>query len=202
MGSNNCKEDPVQVLEQAIVGGITLFQFREKGEGALQGKNKLDLAKRLQHVCQQAGVPFIVNDDVELALTIDADGVHVGQDDDAAKQVRKQIGDKILGVSTHTLAEAHQAIKDGADYLGLGPIYPTQSKDDAKEVQGVNLIRGFRENHIMTPIVGIGGITADNAADVIQAGANGVSVISAIAGVEDVKQAARDLRHAVLGDKK
>ncbi|MDC3412696.1 thiamine phosphate synthase [Aquibacillus sp. 3ASR75-11] len=197
MGSTNCDRDPVYVLEQAIEGGITLFQYREKGRGALEGKQKVKLAEKLQKICKDASIPFIVNDDVDLALTIDADGVHVGQEDECARAVRERIGNKILGISTHTLSEAHHAIADGADYLGLGPIYPTQSKEDTEKVQGTELIQNFRELNITTPIVGIGGITSSNANKVIQAGGNGVSVISAIAAAENVKQATEQLKKQV-----
>lgn len=198
MGSTNCKKDPVYVLKQAIEGGITLFQFREKGVGALEGLKKKKLAEKLHRVCKDAGIPFIINDDVELAVELYADGIHVGQEDLAANLVREKAADMILGVSTHTIGEAEKAIEDGADYLGLGPIYPTVSKDDARAVSGLTIIENFRKNGIIIPIVGIGGITAANARDVIQAGANGVSLISAIAAADDVKKASEELKRAVI----
>ncbi len=198
MGSINCKADPVHVLEQAIEGGITLFQYREKGPGALEGLEKTILAEKLFRVCKDADIPFIVNDDVDLALELDADGIHVGQEDLAADFVREKAGDKIIGVSAHTIEEAEKAIEDGADYLGLGPIYATISKDDARAVSGLSIIENFRKNGITVPIVGIGGINARNARAVIQAGANGVSLISAIAAAADVRKAAIDLKRAVL----
>jgi thiamine-phosphate pyrophosphorylase len=198
MGSTNCNTDPVYVLEQAIEGGITLFQYREKGAGSLEGLEKVRLAEKLYKVCKDAGIPFIVNDDVDLAVELDADGVHVGQEDAGANFVREKTANKILGVSTHTIEEAEKAIEDGADYLGLGPIYPTISKDDARAVSGLTIIENFRKNGITIPIVGIGGITASNARDVIQAGANGVSLISAIAAAADVKKASEELKRAVL----
>ncbi|BCB02615.1 thiamine phosphate synthase [Bacillus sp. KH172YL63] len=198
MGSTNCTKDPVEVLREAIEGGITLFQFREKGSGALEGKEKLELAVKLQEECRSAGIPFIVNDDVDLAAAIDADGVHIGQEDERASEVREKIGpDKWLGVSTHTLEEAEQAIADGADYLGLGPIYPTISKDDAEKVHGLDIIKRFRTKGIETPIVGIGGIDSSNGRAVIDAGANGISLISAIAGADNIRVAAEELKQAV-----
>ncbi|VXC23403.1 thiamine-phosphate pyrophosphorylase (thiamine phosphate synthase) [Bacillus sp. 349Y] len=198
MGSPNCHRDPVNILEEAIRGGISLFQFREKGQGALSGTQKKKLAKALQQVCKEANIPFIVNDDIDLAMEIDADGVHIGQEDEAASIVRKRIGaDKWVGVSAHTIEEAERAIKDGADYLGLGPIYPTSSKDDAESVKGTAIIRQFREHGFSIPLVGIGGITSTNAAAVMEAGADGVSVISAISGSEDVEGAAIRLNQAV-----
>ncbi|MGF7048187.1 thiamine-phosphate pyrophosphorylase [Paenibacillus sp. DS2015] len=190
MGSVNCTEDPIEVLSEAIAGGMTLFQFREKGAGALIGEAKLTLARELQQLCQEHHIPFIVNDDIDLAIALDADGVHVGQDDEPASSIRERIGyHKIIGVSAHTLEEAQQAIQDGAHYLGVGPIFPTRSKDDAGEVLGTTLIRELRQQGISIPLVGIGGISIDNAASIIAAGADGVSVISAIAGAKSIKEA-------------
>lgn len=198
MGSANCLQDPEEVLRAAIKGGITLFQFREKGNGCLQGEEKLQLAKRLQTVCHEQEIPFIVNDDIELAVEIEADGVHIGQEDEPAEEVRQKIGtNKILGVSAHTLKEAEHAIAAGADYLGIGPIYPTLTKDDAKAVQGLTFIKELRASGIAIPLVGIGGITAENAAPIIGAGADGVSVITAISQGESPEAAARMLAVAV-----
>ncbi|AEH47661.1 thiamine phosphate synthase [Parageobacillus thermoglucosidasius] len=200
MGSVNCKKSPFEVLTEAIDGGITLFQFREKGSGALVGEQKYEFAKQLQAICQKRGIPFIVNDDVELALAIDADGVHIGQDDEDARIVREKIGDKILGVSAHNLAEAQAAAAAGADYIGVGPIYPTKSKADAKQAQGPGMIRLLRDNGIDIPIVGIGGITAENASEVMNAGADGVSVISAIASAPSPLLATKQLAQTVLNN--
>lgn len=197
MGSNNCQKDPFAVLTEAIEGGITLFQFREKGQGALSGKEKYDFAKELQAICRMHRIPFIVNDDVELALELDADGVHIGQEDERADLVRKKIGDKILGVSAHNLEEARRAIEQGADYLGVGPIFPTSTKEDAKEAQGPSIIRFLRDNGINIPIVAIGGITHENAREVISAGADGVSVISAIASAESPFEATKQLIQSI-----
>jgi thiamine-phosphate pyrophosphorylase len=199
MGSTNCEQDPQKILSDAILGGVTLFQLREKGPQALTDTKRLDFARKLQSICKSYGVPFIVNDDIELALALDADGVHIGQDDESAKVVRSQIGAKILGVSAHTIEEAQRAKADGADYLGIGPIFPTRSKDDAKAVQGTKLIRMLREQGMDIPIVGIGGITPMNARSVIDDGADGVSVISAISMAESASEAARKLKQAVIG---
>ncbi|WP_458120100.1 thiamine phosphate synthase [Paenibacillus sp. Z6-24] len=194
MGSVNCTETPEQVLRQAIAGGITMFQFREKGVGALTGTACVQLARRLQEICAEHGIPFIVNDDLELALELNADGVHVGQDDEAASVIRRRLGpDKIVGVSAHSLEEAQQAIADGADYLGVGPVYPTISKPDAEAVRGTTVIEQLRTAGLDIPVVGIGGIHASNAAPVIAAGADGVAVISAIAGAPDSRAAAAEL---------
>lgn len=193
MGSNNCINDPLDVLQEAIKGGITLFQFREKGTGAKEGQEKLELAKQLQSVCKHNGIPFIVNDDLELALEIDADGVHIGQEDDDPRKVREIIGDKILGISAHNVEEAKKALTDGADYLGVGPMYKTITKKDIREVKGPDAIAKMREHDITAPIVGIGGIKSGFISNVISAGADGVAVISAISNSGNPLQAAAQL---------
>lgn len=198
MGSNNCQSEPTLVLQQAIKGGITLFQFREKGTGALTGNEKIKFAEQLQNICRINNIPFIVNDDVELALALDADGIHIGQDDGSAEEVRQKIGNnKILGVSTHNLDEVKKAIAEGADYVGIGPIYSTTTKEDAKTAQGTALIKEVRSNNIEIPIVGIGGITAENASPVIEHGGNGVAVISEISLAEDPGENAMKLNKVV-----
>jgi thiamine-phosphate pyrophosphorylase len=195
-GSTNCLKNPEEVLREAIDGGITLFQYREKGESCLEGKEKLELGKKLQWICRENGIPFIVNDDIELALELDADGVHIGQEDEDAAQVRKAIGDKILGVSVHNLGEAEKAKRAGADYFGVGPIFPTQTKKDTRAVRGTALIEELKDCEI--PIVGIGGINTDNAVVVRKAGADGISVITAISHADNVKEAASKLRGKVF----
>ncbi|TWE08268.1 thiamine-phosphate diphosphorylase [Neobacillus bataviensis] len=200
MGSPNCLKEPVEVLKEAIAGGVTLFQFREKGKGALTGAEKYELARRLQSICNEHQIPFIVNDDIELAIELDADGVHIGQEDEPVKVVRERIGDsKILGVSVHTPEEAETALNDGADYFGIGPIYPTSSKDDAKPVRGTELIEILRQQGYTIPMVGIGGITSENAAAVVKAGADGVSVITAISHADSPLEAAKALINSVEG---
>ncbi|OCA81615.1 thiamine-phosphate diphosphorylase [Bacillus sp. FJAT-27225] len=197
-GRNNCLQQPEKVLIEAIKGGITLFQFREKGKGALEGKDKTDFARRLLSICRAHGIPFIVNDDVNLALSIDADGVHIGQDDGSAEEVRSRIGDKILGVSAHSEEEVRHAIESGADYVGIGPIFSTKTKEDANPARGTPLIKELRLKGYAIPIVGIGGITSVNARSVIEAGADGVSVITAISRAENPEEAARELKNTVL----
>ncbi|WP_429695127.1 thiamine phosphate synthase [Bacillus pseudomycoides] len=200
MGSNNCQKDPLRVMKEALDGKVTLFQFREKGEGALTGKERVHFAKQLQAICKEYNVPFIVNDDVDLAIELDADGIHVGQDDEGITSVREKMGDKIVGVSAHTIEEARFAIANGADYLGVGPIFPTSTKKDTKAVQGTKGLRYFREEGITIPIVGIGGITVKNAASVIEAGADGVSVISAIS-LADSPYESTSLLTGIFNDK-
>jgi thiamine-phosphate pyrophosphorylase len=199
MGSPNCTDKPDRVLKEAIEGGITLFQFREKGIGALTGDAKVELAKELQQICREHQIPFIINDDIDLAIALNADGVHIGQDDEPVEEVRKKVGlDKIIGVSVHSYDEAFTALEGGADYFGIGPVFPTKTKEDAKPSNGTKLIEELRNKGFSIPIVGIGGITTENAGSVIQAGADGVSVITAISHAASVTEAAKNLRKSVF----
>lgn len=195
MGSNNCDRNPEVVLKEALEAGVTCFQFREKGEGAKLGVEKLELGKRLKELCNEYDVPFIVNDDVELALQLDADGVHIGQEDGNITSIQEKIGnEKILGVSTHNVEEALMAVELGADYIGVGPMYFTSTKKDIEEVKGPSVITAIREAGVTLPIVGIGGINTSNAKEVVKAGADGVAVISAISKAEDVEETVIKLR--------
>ncbi|MFY4774442.1 thiamine phosphate synthase [Metabacillus sp. RGM 3146] len=200
-GTLNCEKPLKEVLKEALTAGITMFQFREKGKGSLQGAAKEKLAAELFEMCKENGVPFIVNDDLELAVKIGADGLHIGQEDAAAITAKNEMKNKWLGVSVHTVEEAKKAIEDGADYLGIGPIFPTDSKDDAKAVQGTSLIENLRKIGISFPIVGIGGINEHNAGTVIEAGADGVSVISAISKAPDIRQSVKQLKREILNNK-
>ncbi|RIW38535.1 thiamine phosphate synthase [Bacillus salacetis] len=199
MGSRNCTAsgNPVKVLKDALSQGASIFQFREKGQGCLEGEGSERMAIKLQAVCREYNVPFIINDDVELALKINADGVHIGQEDGDPSLVRNRIGDKILGVSTHSVTEAAAAIEAGADYLGVGPMFATTTKPDTRTVSGPELISEMRRQGIQHPIVGIGGINEANAPDVIQAGADGVAVISCISSVHDPRTAASRMKAAL-----
>lgn len=183
-----------EVVEAAIRGGATVVQYREKNAST---RRMIEEALELSELCRAHGVPFIVNDRVDIALAVDADGVHVGQEDMPASLARKLIGrEKILGVSAANIAEARAAIADGADYLGVGAVFATGTKADAGEPIGIEgLARVARASTI--PIVGIAGINATNAASVIRAGAAGVAVVSAIVAADDVEAAARGLRRVV-----
>ncbi len=180
MGTQNCIDRPLDVLEEALKAGITFFQLREKGEGALKGQELEQFALACQMLCKHYRVPFIVNDDVELALKINADGVHVGQDDIALEKIRAKFEGKVVGVSVHTKEELDKAVAGFADYVGIGPIYETKSKTDAKKPAGVTFLHEARVMYPEFPIVAIGGITEQTTTEVRQAGADGVAVISAI----------------------
>ncbi|WP_050181621.1 thiamine phosphate synthase [Domibacillus robiginosus] len=197
-GTPNCPRPIQTILQEAIAGGITMFQFREKGKNALTGTAKKQTAQRLQSICREAGIPFIVNDDIELAIDIGADGVHIGQEDEAASVVREKLKGGIVGVSVHTMEEFEQAIKDGADYAGTGPIYATATKTDTRPVAGTDLIRRMKKRYPHFPVVGIGGITLGNAEEVIEAGADGISVITAISLAENPASAAAVLKNNFL----
>ncbi|MDX8046354.1 thiamine phosphate synthase [Gracilibacillus sp. S3-1-1] len=191
LGSNDTEEDPLYILEQALQGGITLFQFREKGSDALNSEAKKQLAKQMKKLCHVYQVPFFVNDDVDLAVEIGADGVHVGQDDMPISEVRKQVPKGcFIGVSATNVQEAVQAKADGADYIGVGPIYSTNTKSDAKEPIGTAGLQAIREQVGETPIVAIGGIDLPSVHAVMRAGADGVSIISAISRATNSKHAA------------
>lgn len=198
MGSNNCLTDPIHVLEQAIKGGITCFQFREKGDGAYTGAEKEALAISMQQLCQAHNIPFIVNDDLALADKLNADGVHVGQDDEPITVVRKQFQNKIVGLSVHNIAEAKQAVKQSVDYIGFGPIYSTATKEDAKEAVGTDAVRKMRAEGIDLPLVAIGGINEANAAEIMKAGADGISLISAISQASNPSEASQKLREQLF----
>ncbi|WP_411955208.1 thiamine phosphate synthase [Alkalibacillus sp. S2W] len=194
MGSQNCKHDPVETLEKAIQGGVTFFQFREKGGGSKIGEEKIELGLRLKEVCRQYDVPFIVNDDLELVSELDADGLHVGQKDGDMKKMKESLKSyQMLGVSTHNVNEALEAQKLGVDYIGVGPMFNTSTKDDIEEVNGPIVIKEIRERLPNIPLVGIGGIKHDNASQVIEAGADGVAVISDITQAQSVKDATERL---------
>jgi len=190
MGTADNPQSTVErVLEEALEAGITEFQLREKGPDALTGEALLDLAFNCKELCQRYNVPFFINDDVELCIATDADGLHIGQDDGSVKAARLQIGpNRKLGVSVHTLEQAIQAVQEGADYLGIGPVFATRSKADARPPSGVSVIQDVRALYPDLPIIGIGGITEENAHVVWRADATGVAVISAIARSSDRRQ--------------
>lgn len=197
MGTINCKKDALQTLKEALEAGITCFQLREKGEGALTGVAYLKFSEACQQLCQAYQVPFIINDDVELAIRLNADGVHVGQGDLALPAFRERMHGKIIGVSVHNSEEMRQAILNGADYVGIGPIYKTQSKKDAELPTGLTFLHNMRKVFRSFPIVGIGGITEENAASIRSSGADGVSVISTICHSDDIEQTVKKLQKVI-----
>jgi len=180
-------------VEAALRGGATCVQLREK---ELDRAAFLREARELKPVCARYGVPLIINDDVALAIECGADGVHVGQDDADAAETRRRIGpDMLLGVSAHTVEEALRAERDGADYLGVGAVFPTGTKKDA----GVLPFETLRDicAAVSIPVVAIGGVSLDNLGALAGSGIDGVAVVSAIFAAPDAEAAARALRAAV-----
>ena len=177
-------------VELAIKGGATIIQFREK---SAPDTEREALALKVQDVCRRYNVPFIINDDVELTKKINADGVHVGQEDRNILKARAILGkNKIIGVSSHNVQEAVLAQKQGADYLGCGAVFATSSKDNVSCLP----LKTLKEicACVQIPVVAIGGINLDNIELLRDTGIAGAAVISAIFGAENIEQAARDLR--------
>ncbi|WRD33962.1 thiamine phosphate synthase [Helicobacter pylori] len=185
-GKNDRINALLETLELALQSQITAFQFRQKGDLALQDPVEIkQLALECQKLCQKYGAPFIVNDEVKLALELKADGVHVGQEDMAIEEVitlcKKH---QFIGLSVNTLEQALKACHlDHIAYLGVGPIFPTPSKKDAKEVVGVELLKKIRDSGVKKPLIAIGGITMHNAPKLRKYG--GIAVISAITQAKD-----------------
>ncbi len=184
----------VDIVRAAIQGGATAIQLRWK-TGPLS--EAVQLGRALRALCREAGVLFVVNDRVDLALVLEADGVHVGVSDLPIAETRRLVSDAmVVGFSPETLEQALAAEAAGADYLGVGPVYPTGTKPDAGPAVGLEHLERIARA-VRIPVVGIGGITAENAAGVVRAGAVGVAVISAVVGAEDVREAAARLRRVV-----
>jgi len=194
--SRSAGRSTAEIVEAALDGGVDAVQLREKGRST---RERYDLGRRLRELTADAGVPLIVNDRVDLAAGIDADGVHLGQSDLPAAVARERLGDEaIVGVSASTVPEARAAADSGADYLGVGAVYATDTKDVPAETNGVGPERvASIADAVDLPVVGIGGIDADNADAVAAAGAAGVAVVSAITAAEDPRAAAAELREVV-----
>ncbi|GAA8480519.1 thiamine phosphate synthase [Helicobacter pylori] len=186
-GKNDRINALLDTLESALQSKITAFQFRQKGDLALQDPIEIkQLALECQKLCQKYSTPFIVNDEVRLALELKADGVHVGQEDMAIEEVitlcKKR---QFIGLSVNTLEQALKARHlDGVAYLGVGPIFPTPSKKD-KQVVGVELLKKIKDSGVKKPLIAIGGINTDNASKLCECGISGIAVISAIVQAKD-----------------
>lgn len=180
-------------VERALKGGATFIQLREK---ELNEGDFLEEAKEIQKLCREYHVPFVINDNVEIAAAIGADGVHVGQSDMEAGDVRRRLGpDKIIGVSAQTAEQALRAQEHGADYLGVGAVFPTGSKADATEVSRETLQEICRAVDI--PVIAIGGIGRENVMELKGSGICGIAVISAIFAQKDIEAAAAELKKRV-----
>ena len=179
------------VVKESLEGGVTFLQLREK---ELDEEHFLEEARELQKLCREYQVPFVINDNVDIAAAINADGVHVGQSDMEAGDVRVRLGpDKIIGVTVKTVEQAVLAQERGADYLGVGAVFHTDSKADAKEISFDTLKDICKA--VSIPVVAIGGITEENVRELAGSGICGIAVISAIYAQRDIKKAAENLKN-------
>lgn len=189
--TNNSEDEEkfLNIIEESLKGGVSVVQLREKKAETLDFYN---LALKVKEITQKYNVPLIINDRIDIALAIDADGVHVGQSDMPAKTARSMIGeDKILGVSAANIKEAKKAQRDSADYIGVGAVYPTNTKDDATSVPKKELKEIVKSVDI--PVVAIGGITQENAHELNDCEIDGLSVVSAIMEAKNPKIASKNL---------
>ena len=187
---NKTDDEFLNIIEEAIKGGTTIVQLREKTAST---KEFYDLALKVKEITSRYGVPLLINDRIDIALAVGSEGVHIGQDDMPADIAREIIGeDKILGVSASTVEEAKKAEIDSADYIGSGAVFPTSTKDDADSVSKEELKEIV--DSIDIPVVAIGGITVENAHTLKGSGIAGFSVVSAIMSAEDPKEASEKLK--------
>ncbi len=187
------QRDEVEVCRQAIRGGVKVVQLRDKKRDR---REVLESARRLREVCRESDVPFIVNDYADIVISSAGDGLHLGQEDLPLPEARRILPiDKLIGCTTRTVEQAQRAEAEGADYVAVGAMYPTRSKEQP-EVVGLERLRQVRES-VSLPVVAIGGINADNAPDVIDAGADAVAVMSAVILADDVEKAARSITEKV-----
>lgn len=188
----------LEIAEEAIAGGADVIQLRDKRTDS--GK-LYRIARELRELTRVMGISFIVNDRIDIALAVKADGVHLGQDDIEIPVAREIIGrDMILGCSATTLGEAQKGEADGADYLGVGPIFEARNtKPDAKEPQGLQLLEQVKK-HCTIPVVAIGGINEENALSVFDAGADCIAVISAIVASKNIKESTYRLKQKIDKD--
>ena len=180
----------VEIARAALRGGCRIIQLRDKHAS---DDYMVRAGREIRRMCSDAGAIFIVNDRLEVALECDADGLHVGQQDRPARELRALLGGKLLGVSAGNAEEAAQATRDGADHLGVGPIYSTATKSDAGAATGLGLIQAARGASRGLPIVAIGGINESNLAEVSRAGADSAAIISAVVCAPDMAEATRRL---------
>jgi thiamine-phosphate pyrophosphorylase len=182
--------DSVELIAAQIRGGADVIQLREK---EMSKRDRLELGLKIRELTRQEGVLFIVNDDVDLALILDADGVHLGQDDIPIRFARPLMKDKIIGVSTHSLKQAEEAVASGADYIGVGPVFETETKEDREDLVGLSLLSKIRDIGPI-PYVAIGGIGKDNIVSLAKAGCHRAAVISDIMLAPDIEQRCRMIK--------
>ena len=185
----------LDIVRAAVDGGATVVQLREKD---CSTREFIEQAMAIKDFLKDRGVPLIINDRVDVAQAVEADGVHLGQTDMPLGTAKRILGDSmIIGISAESLQDAVEAEKGGADYLGVSPIYATPTKTDTAPPLGLEGLREIRKA-VRIPLVGIGGLNRDNAAEVIRSGADGVAVVSAIVAADDPQMAASDLRQMII----
>ncbi|AIG65518.1 thiamine phosphate synthase [Weissella tructae] len=191
------KADALTRMKDIIASGITAFQYRDKGTTWESSAERVSYVQELRDYAKHQGVPFIINDDVALALAVGADGIHVGQNDMKLEDFLQMIPtDMYVGLSINTLTEMQDVLNPRIDYLGLGPIYPTLTKKDATPSIGVPAIPAYLDvNRLGLPIVGIGGISLDNMAELKTAGLDGVAVISLLTEAPDLARTLTEMTH-------
>jgi thiamine-phosphate pyrophosphorylase len=184
------RRDLVPIIREAGEAGATLVQLRVK---KWETRRFLEVALRASRILRQMHIPLIVNDRIDIALSCEADGVHLGQEDLPLPYARKILGqERIIGISVNTQKEALEAESGGADYIGVGPIFPTASKEKTGSILSLESLRSIRQK-VKIPILAIGGITAETAGEVVSSGADGIAVISAIMGAGSISTATKNL---------
>ncbi len=186
--------DPIEMVAAQIKGGADVIQLREKN---MPEREKLKLGLAIRGLTTQEGIPFIVNDDLDLALILEADGVHLGQDDIPIEYARPLMKDKIIGISTHSLDQAREAIDSGADYIGIGPAFKTETKIKADPVVGIDLILRVKESSPV-PVIAIGGIGEKNIDLLVNKGIKRAAVISDILSSKDIEAKTRTLKEKLM----
>lgn len=184
----------IELAELAIRGGADTIQFRQKNGST---KELISNSQKIKHLCTEAGISFVVNDRLDVAIAVDADGVHLGQDDFPIPLARKILPeDTLIGGSAATIEEVRRCVEEGANYVGFGPVFPTSSKEDAGPVSGINKLKEVVDASPV-PIIAIGGITPENIREVLEAGAAGIAVISTVCCAEDPTEATQNLLNAM-----
>lgn len=189
-------KDPLRLVEEEILGGADVIQLREK---QMSKRDRLAFGFKVRELTRKYGVLFIVNDDVDLAMILEADGVHLGQDDIPIQYARPLLGSKIIGVSTHSLDQVRKAVNGGADYIGFGPVFDTKTKEDREKVVGLEMLSEVK-GICPIPYVAIGGIKRDNLHALLEAGCNRAAIISDIFLANDIAQRCREIKTQLLAN--
>ncbi len=188
----SCGRDNISIVNEMIKGGVSIIQYREKENKT--NREKYQECKKIRELTESAGITFIVNDQVDIALLVNADGIHIGQDDLPLKEVRCLMGnEKIIGLSTHSPEQAQKALADGADYIGAGPIYTTRTKNNVCPAVGLEYLEYVVKN-IDLPFVAIGGIKKHNIKEVISRGATTIALVTEIVGADDICKQIKEIK--------